>query len=346
LRTHFEQWGRLVDAVVMTKNWRPRGFGFVTYESPEQATQAVQEVHKLDGRVVDVKRAVLGDRETDEQASKIFVGGLPQEATATDLRERFKTYGQIAEVKVMLDRRTKRSRCFGFVRFVSGVAGETAAGQVLAEVAAARNPKASHKIKEKWVEVKRATPACFLEEQSPCGSSDVSTAPCTPCTPMAQVLWDDALGCWSGYHGSSLGAFGADQGLRRQLMMDDCVEEGESPFFNASPYSVWPGWSPAAALSPFGVGNLDAFSSPLAFHEEQFRQLLASTAEASPADDKESLPPAATRSVTPPPGLAKKAVAQPPGLGLSSPMKVELRGGHGLAQQPFFKLSYQALGGC
>uniref|UniRef100_H0XH07 RRM domain-containing protein n=1 Tax=Otolemur garnettii TaxID=30611 RepID=H0XH07_OTOGA len=61
LRSHFEQWGMLTDCVLMrdqnTKH--SRGFGFVTYPTKEEVDAATNErPHKVDGRVVEPKRAV------------------------------------------------------------------------------------------------------------------------------------------------------------------------------------------------------------------------------------------------------------------------------------------------
>merc|ERR1719204_1186075 len=55
---HFTCYGKVVDCVVMQKNGRPRGFGFVTFLDSDSADAVVTELQILDGRVVDVKRAI------------------------------------------------------------------------------------------------------------------------------------------------------------------------------------------------------------------------------------------------------------------------------------------------
>jgi len=166
LRAHFSKYGRIVDAVVMSKNGRPRGFGFVTYESPGPAVQALCEPQWLDSRLVDVKRAVPGERTQERTSNKIFVGGLPQDITTGDLQAYFGMYGPVADAVVMVDRRTSRSRGFGFVRFANGAQGSAAAEAVLMDFP-------SHHLGGKWVEVKRATPAALLQALSPCdGGAD------------------------------------------------------------------------------------------------------------------------------------------------------------------------------
>lgn len=166
LRVHFSRYGCIVDAVVMNKNGRPRGFGFVTFDAPAAAAAVLTEQQWLDGRLVDVKRAVPGERNQERTSNKIFVGGLPQDVSTDDLRAYFSGYGAVADAVVMVDRRTSRSRGFGFVRFAGGAQGCAASEAVLRDFP-------THRLGGKWVEVKRATPAALLQaagELSPSGS--------------------------------------------------------------------------------------------------------------------------------------------------------------------------------
>jgi hypothetical protein len=146
----------------MSKNGRPRGFGFVTYDSTTPAFAALAEPQWLDGRLVDVKRAVPGERAQERTSNKIFVGGLPQDVGTEELKAYFSSYGAVADAVVMVDRRTSRSRGFGFVRFAGGSQGANASEAVLTDFQA-------HRLAGKWVEVKRATPAAILQELSPGG---------------------------------------------------------------------------------------------------------------------------------------------------------------------------------
>lgn len=61
LRSHFEQWGEIVDCVVMRdpQSKRSRGFGFITYSKAHMVDDAqAARPHKVDGREVEPKRAV------------------------------------------------------------------------------------------------------------------------------------------------------------------------------------------------------------------------------------------------------------------------------------------------
>lgn len=110
---------------------------------------AVSQPHTIDGRIVDVKRAISRSKAptptSRTESRKLFVGGLLAEVNEKDLEMCFCKYGQVVEAVVMLDRKTNRSRGFGFITFETEEA-----------VAACLN--APNEILGKWVEIKRAEP--------------------------------------------------------------------------------------------------------------------------------------------------------------------------------------------
>ncbi|KAG6573534.1 Heterogeneous nuclear ribonucleoprotein 1, partial [Cucurbita argyrosperma subsp. sororia] len=60
-KKYFDQFGTITDAVVMYDHntQRPRGFGFITYESEESVEKVLYKTfHELNGKMVEVKRAV------------------------------------------------------------------------------------------------------------------------------------------------------------------------------------------------------------------------------------------------------------------------------------------------
>ncbi|KAJ4828395.1 hypothetical protein Tsubulata_031607 [Turnera subulata] len=60
-RRYFEQFGNITDVVVMYDHntQRPRGFGFITYDSEEAVDRVLHKTfHELNGKMVEVKRAV------------------------------------------------------------------------------------------------------------------------------------------------------------------------------------------------------------------------------------------------------------------------------------------------
>ena len=52
-----------------------------------------------------------------EDDRKLFVGGLPQEAKANDIKEYFSTFGEIDNVNLKTDPNTGNSRGFAFIVF-------------------------------------------------------------------------------------------------------------------------------------------------------------------------------------------------------------------------------------
>lgn len=63
-KVHFEKFGRITDVVVMHDNMthRPRGFGFITFDSEDAVEDVMQKsFHELSGKTVEVKRAVPKD---------------------------------------------------------------------------------------------------------------------------------------------------------------------------------------------------------------------------------------------------------------------------------------------
>jgi len=153
LLEHFGQFGEIDEVPVMRERGSrvPRGFAFVVFKEEvavEAAAAALEAApHVIDGRVVDVKKALPRDEhgrllpesvsagelegpseEDSGEASaaekaraphKIFIGGLPSNCTELDLIEYFSRFGEIKDSVVMYDPLSKRSRGFGFIAFGS-----------------------------------------------------------------------------------------------------------------------------------------------------------------------------------------------------------------------------------
>uniref|UniRef100_A0A8C9RGK7 Heterogeneous nuclear ribonucleoprotein A1-like n=1 Tax=Scleropages formosus TaxID=113540 RepID=A0A8C9RGK7_SCLFO len=124
LRAHFEQWGTLTDCVVMRdpNTKRSRGFGFVTYSSVKEVDAAMSaRPHKVDGRVVEPKRAVSREDSNRPGAhmtvKKIFVGGIKEDTEEHHLRDYFEQFGKIEVIEIMTDRASGKKRGFAFVTF-------------------------------------------------------------------------------------------------------------------------------------------------------------------------------------------------------------------------------------
>lgn len=92
---------------------------------------------------IDPKRAI--PRDEQERTSKIFVGGVSQEATEADFKTFFMQFGRVLDATLMMDKDTGRPRGFGFVTFDS-------------EAAVDRTLERPLEILGKYIEVKKAQP--------------------------------------------------------------------------------------------------------------------------------------------------------------------------------------------
>lgn len=124
LKQHFEQFGTVVDVVVMKdpKTKRSRGFGFITYSRSFMVDKAqAARPHKVDGRVVEPKRAVprqdIGRPEAGASVKKLFVGGIKDDHEDEDLRDYFSQFGNVTTVNIVNDKDNGKKRGFAFVEF-------------------------------------------------------------------------------------------------------------------------------------------------------------------------------------------------------------------------------------
>lgn len=76
-KSYFDQFGTITDVVVMYDHntQRPRGFGFITYDSEEAVEKVLHKTfHELNGKMVEVKRAV--PKELSPGPSRGQLGGF------------------------------------------------------------------------------------------------------------------------------------------------------------------------------------------------------------------------------------------------------------------------------
>ncbi|KAG1466044.1 hypothetical protein G6F46_000274 [Rhizopus delemar] len=111
---------------------KPKGFGFVNFELPEDAERAVNELHDKDffGKKLFVTRAQKRSERDDElkrhhQASSrypgvnLYIKNLAEDVTDEILINNFLPYGTITSAKIMKDESTGAPKGFGFVCFSS-----------------------------------------------------------------------------------------------------------------------------------------------------------------------------------------------------------------------------------
>ncbi|KAL4801412.1 hypothetical protein BDV18DRAFT_85124 [Aspergillus unguis] len=151
LKDYFSQFGEVQECTVMrdSTTGRSRGFGFLTFRDPKTVNTVMVKEHYLDGKIIDPKRAI--PRDEQEKTSKIFVGGVSQEATEQDFKQFFMQFGRVIDATLMIDKDTGRPRGFGFVTFDSEAAVEAALSRPL-------------DILGKPIEVKKAQPRGNLRD--------------------------------------------------------------------------------------------------------------------------------------------------------------------------------------
>ncbi|OQD65048.1 hypothetical protein PENPOL_c006G01425 [Penicillium polonicum] len=151
LRDYFSQFGEVQECTVMrdSATGRSRGFGFLTFRDAKTVNTVMVKEHYLDGKIIDPKRAI--PRDEQEKTSKIFVGGVSQEATEQDFKQFFMQFGRVVDATLMMDKDTGRPRGFGFVTFDGDAAVEKALSRPL-------------EILGKPIEVKKAQPRGNLRE--------------------------------------------------------------------------------------------------------------------------------------------------------------------------------------
>ncbi|XP_057512209.1 heterogeneous nuclear ribonucleoprotein 1-like [Actinidia eriantha] len=253
LREYFQNFGAVVEAVIMKdrKTGRARGFGFVVFTDPAVAERVVREKHILDGRTVEAKKAVPRDdqhvlsRNTGSlQGSpgpactkKIFVGGLASTVTESDFKMYFDQFGSITDVVVMYDHNTQRPRGFGFITYDS----EEAVEKVLL--------KTFHELNGKLVEVKRAVP----KELSPGSSRNLVGGYTYGLSRVSSLL----NAYTQGYNPSSFGGYGGRVDGRFSPV---AVGRSGYPPFRPTGYGMGLNFEPG--LSPSYNGN---FSSNIGY---------------------------------------------------------------------------------
>jgi len=137
LKKLFSRFGQINSCVIMNDTEsKSKGFGFINFEKPESAKQAVEEMNgqMVDGKVIFVGRAQKkSEREAELKAKfeqlklermakeagvNLYIKNLDDSYDDEKLRAEFTPFGQITSAKVMRDDKNI-SKGFGFVCFTT-----------------------------------------------------------------------------------------------------------------------------------------------------------------------------------------------------------------------------------
>ncbi|XP_067894231.1 heterogeneous nuclear ribonucleoprotein D-like isoform X2 [Heterodontus francisci] len=118
LTDYLSRFGEVVDCTIKMDavTGRSRGFGFVLFREPASVDRVLElKEHKLDGRLIDPKRAkaIKGK----EPAKKVFVGGLSPDVPEEMVKDYFGAYGEIEGIELPIDNKTNERRGFCFITF-------------------------------------------------------------------------------------------------------------------------------------------------------------------------------------------------------------------------------------
>ena len=123
LHDTFSQFGNILSCKVsMDDQGNSRGFGFVQFETAEEANEAIA---KVNGMLLEDKRLYVGpfqarnERDTvtgERKYTNVYVKNIPEDVTDEKFREAFAKFGEVTSAVVMR-KPDGSSKGFGFVNF-------------------------------------------------------------------------------------------------------------------------------------------------------------------------------------------------------------------------------------
>ena len=144
LKDHFKTVGQVLNADVMMEpgTTRSKGCGLVTFANARDAATAISTLHdtELNGRLIfvredrdagtDVGTVAVGGKGGGGGAAgagaSVYVGNLAWDVSWQDLKDHFKTVGQVLHADVMMEPGTTRSKGCGLVTFANARDAATA----------------------------------------------------------------------------------------------------------------------------------------------------------------------------------------------------------------------------
>lgn len=105
------------------KTGRNKPYAFLQFENKHSTLKAISEEQKIGGRNIDCElscfddNASKNDRYNKLRNTKQFVNHIKQEVTQSEFRKYFCQFGEIKQSYIVECPKTKKSKCFGFLRY-------------------------------------------------------------------------------------------------------------------------------------------------------------------------------------------------------------------------------------
>ena len=125
IREHFLKYGPIKEVTMKTdpKTGRNKPYAFQQFYDKTSTLLAISEEQKIGGRNIDCELSCFddtiskNDRYNKLRNTKQFVNHIKQEVTQSEFRKYFSQFGEIKQSYIVECPKTKKSKCFGFLRY-------------------------------------------------------------------------------------------------------------------------------------------------------------------------------------------------------------------------------------
>jgi RNA recognition motif-containing protein len=100
------QFGRIVSvkAVLDPDSQRCRGYGFIDFESPQAASQALESINQEGVFEAEMAKEIRGrstDRHLEQDPTNLYLANLPSHYTESSIRELLSGHGMVISTRVL-----------------------------------------------------------------------------------------------------------------------------------------------------------------------------------------------------------------------------------------------------
>ena len=93
------------------------GFGFVNFESADDAQRAITTLNGLNIQHKRIKVAYARPNDENTKGANLYIQNLPKHYREEELEDQFKQFGSIVQTRVLVDQVSGQSKGVGFVLF-------------------------------------------------------------------------------------------------------------------------------------------------------------------------------------------------------------------------------------